>query len=205
LSAIGAPTRPMWVPLGLAYNLLLLAFGVGVWKSAGPKRTLRVVGALLVAYAVFGFGWPPMHQREVMAAGGGTLTDTLHIVWSVVTVFFMFLFISFGASAFGSGFRLYSIATILVLLAFGALTGMSGPRIAENLPTPWIGVWERISIFAEMLWIAVLAISLLQTQTAGIERRRRRAIEMRQELQGAATRETASTGNAAANPLGGKG
>lgn len=24
--------------------------------------------------------WPPMHQRAVLAAGGGTLTDTLHLV-----------------------------------------------------------------------------------------------------------------------------
>ena len=54
--------------------------------------------------------------------------------------------------------------TMVILVAFGALTGMEGPGIAQNLPTPWIGVWERISIAAFMLWVAVLAIVLLRTQ-----------------------------------------
>jgi hypothetical protein len=30
LSAIDAPTRPIWVPLGIAYTLLVAAFGFGV-------------------------------------------------------------------------------------------------------------------------------------------------------------------------------
>ena len=29
-------------------------------------------------------------------------------------------------------------------------------------PTPWVGVWERISIAAFMGWIAVLATALLR-------------------------------------------
>ena len=34
LSAIGAPSRSTWLPLGLAYAMLLVAFGIGVWQSA---------------------------------------------------------------------------------------------------------------------------------------------------------------------------
>ena len=55
---------------------------------SAPNRALRVVGALLMAYTVFGQFWPPMHQRAVLAAGGGTLTDTLHLVWAMITGFF---------------------------------------------------------------------------------------------------------------------
>jgi hypothetical protein len=47
---------------------------------------------------------------------------------------------------------------------FGVLTGLDQPRLAANLPTPWMGVWERISIFGYMLWVAVLAIALLRAQ-----------------------------------------
>src|ERR1051325_11356386 len=75
LSAIGAPTRSLWVPLGLVYTLLVTAFGWGVWESARTNRPLRIVGAVLMAHGIFGLGWPPMHQRAVLAAGGGTLTD----------------------------------------------------------------------------------------------------------------------------------
>ena len=86
LSAIDAPTRRLWVPLGIVYTLLVAAFGVGIWKSAHRSRQLRVLGGLFVANGLIGLGWLPMHQRAVLAAGGATLTDTMHIVWSVVTV-----------------------------------------------------------------------------------------------------------------------
>jgi hypothetical protein len=103
-----------------------------------------------------------MHQREVLAAGGATLSDTLHIVWSFVAVFFMMTAIGFGAAAYGMRFRLYSIATMVILVALGALTGMDKPRIEANLPTPWVGVWERISIGCFLLWVVVLAVTLLR-------------------------------------------
>jgi acetyl esterase/lipase len=161
LSAVGAPARPLWVLLGSVYALLLAAFGYGVWQSARGNRALRVVGGLLIAHGIVGFAWPPMHQRAVLATGGGTLTDTMHIVWAIVTVLLMLLAIGFGAAALGKRFRLYSIATMVILLAFGALTGLDGPNIAANLPTPLVGVWERINIGAFLLWVMVLAYTLL--------------------------------------------
>ena len=106
-----------------------------------------------------------MHQREVLAAGGGTLSDTLHVVLGGVTVFLMFLAIGFGAAAFGKRFRLYSIATIVVLLVFGGLTFLEAPRLQANLPTPWIGLWERINISVFLLWVVMLGAVLWRTGT----------------------------------------
>jgi len=160
LSAIGAPTRPLWVWLGTIYSLLVAAFGWGVWKSAGRNRPLRVVGGLMIVDGVLSLYWPPMHLRGAEF----TLTDTMHIAWAMLTVLLMMLAIGFGAAAFDKRFRAYSIATMVILVAFGALTGMDGPRIAANLPTPWVGVWERISIAAFLLWVAVLAFALLRAQ-----------------------------------------
>jgi hypothetical protein len=158
LSAIGAPTRPLWLLLGIPYTLLATAFGCGVWVSAGRNRPLRVVGGLMVAYGVIGLFWPPMHMRRA----GFTLTDTMHIVFAMVTVLLMLLAIGFGAAAFGKRFRLYSIATIALLVVFGALTGLQAPRIAADLPTPLVGVWERINIGVFLLWVMALAIVLLR-------------------------------------------
>jgi Protein of unknown function (DUF998) len=160
LSAIGAPTRPLWVPFGIFYTSLVTAFGWGVWASARRNRPLRIVGGLLVAYGIIGLAWPPMHLRGTVF----TLTDTMHIVWATVTVLLMMVTIGFGAAAFGKRFRLYSIATMVILLAFGALTGLDGPRVAANLPTPWVGVWERINIGIFLLWVVVLATFLLRVQ-----------------------------------------
>lgn len=177
LTAIGAPTRPLWTLLGPVYDVLVAAFGVGIWLSAGRKRALRVVGGLFVAFGILGgVLWPfaSMHQREVLAAGGGTLSDTLHVVLGLMTVLFTLVAIGFGATAFGKRFRLYSIVTILILFVFGALTGLESPRLQANLPTPWIGLWERINIFGFLLWVVVLAVALLRARGAKTGRERLR-------------------------------
>ena len=49
----------------------------------------------------------------------------------------------------------------VLLLVLGIWTSTDGPRIAANLPTPWIGVSERILIFSSLLWTAVFAVFLL--------------------------------------------
>lgn len=164
LSAVGAPTRPLWMVLGTIYTVLMTAFGWGVWRSARQSHPLRVVGGLIVVYGVSGLAWPfaPMHQRTVLAASGGTLTDTMHIIFGMATVLLMVTAMGFGAAAFGARFRLYSIATMAILLVFGVLTGLDAPRVGKNLPTPWVGVWERTSLGAFLLWIVVLAGALLR-------------------------------------------
>jgi len=151
LSAIDAPTRPLWLVLGPIYSMLIIAFGWGVWTSAYGQRRLRIVGALLIADGVFGSYWPPMHQRAVLAAGGATLTDTLHLVWTFATAVFMLSAIGCGAAAFGKRFRFYSIATIGALVVSGVVTGSYVARVQANLPTSWFGVWERIQIGVFML------------------------------------------------------
>jgi hypothetical protein len=161
LFAIGAPSRPLVIPLFLTYSVLMIAFGFGVWGSAGQKRALRVVGGLLIGREVLGIVgtlFAPIHLRGVE----GTLTDTMHAIITGVGVLFYLLIIGFGATAFGKRFRLFSIGTLLVLVVFGTLSGLDGPRLAANLPTPWMGVWERINIYVTMLWIMVLAIALLR-------------------------------------------
>jgi hypothetical protein len=160
LSAIDAPTRPLWRSLGLVWTLLYASFGWGVWLSAGRSRSLRVAGGVIIGAALFGLFWPPMHQRAVLAAGGGTLSDTLHIVWTMVNGVLTVLAMGVAAVAFGKGFRLYSIATVVILLACGAITGTYASAIEANLPTPWVGVWERINIGAWLLWVVVLAAAL---------------------------------------------
>ena len=170
LSAVGAPTRPLWVSLAILYSLLLAAFGGGVWKSAGRSRRLRVIGALVIAQAVIGFAWPPMQMRGEPFA----MTDALHIAFAFVTLAFMLAGMGLGAAALGARFRLYTLASIAIFLAFGVLTGLEAPGIATNSPTPWIGVWERINIAAYMSWVMVLAIALLRGRSPGRRLRQER-------------------------------
>lgn len=164
LSAIDAPTRHLWVSMAFAYSLLVIAFGYGVLQSQIKSRKVHVVGLLLIANGILGFFWPPMHQRQVIADGGGTLTDTMHIAFTFITVPLMILQMIYGAFAFGKKFQLYSFASVVILIVFGVLTGMESPHISSNLPTPYIGIWERVNIGVYMLWIAVFAIVLLRAE-----------------------------------------
>jgi hypothetical protein len=162
LSAIDAPTRTLWVLLCIFYSLLLIAFGWGIWLSVGYNKKLRFVALVIIFDAIFGFFWPPMHLREVVAAGGATLTDTLHIAWTFIHLALVLLMIGFGAATLGKRFRIYSIITVLVFFVFGILTAQESPGIEAGKPTPNIGIWERINMGASMLWVAVFAIAVLK-------------------------------------------
>ena len=164
LSAVGAPSRPLWVVLGIGYTLLVTAFGWGVRMAGADNRRLRVAGTLIVVYGALGVVWPfaPMHLREALATGGSDFRDTLHIAFGVATEIIYLLALGFAGAALGRAFRSYSIATLVVLLAFGVLTFREAPRLSSNQPTPLIGVWERINIAVFLLWVIVLALALLR-------------------------------------------
>lgn len=157
LSAVGAPTRQLWILLVIPYPLLFAFFGWGIRKTAGKKSNLRLIGGLIIAYSIFNIYWPPMHMR----GSEPTLTDTLHIVWAMVTVLLMIILMGLGAFVFGTGFRIYTFLSITLHVVFGILTSLEAPNIPTNGSTPWIGVWERINIAVFMLWIAVLSIIVL--------------------------------------------
>ena len=166
LSAIEAPSRPVVIPLLTAHSVLVTSFGLGVCECARRKRPLRVTGGLLMGLGVSDLVAPffPMHQREALARGEKSRTDAMHITVTGVNSLLILLAIGFGSAAFGERFRRYSIGTILVLVAAGGLTATQASRLEADLPTPWAGVSERVSIGGYLLWQAVLAAALLRAE-----------------------------------------
>jgi hypothetical protein len=166
LMAIGAPSEDFVDPLFLLYGGLVLAFGVGVYlEGLGRSRALRIAGVLLVMYAAFGFTGPTLF--EMPQRGTGTLTDAVpHIVVTGVLVVLSLLATGLAGFALSKRFRLYSLATISVMIGLGALGGPYGARLAAGQPTPGFGIIERVDIYASMLWVAVLGVILLRRQAA---------------------------------------
>jgi Protein of unknown function (DUF998) len=168
LTSIGAPTRAPLLAVGVIFMGLLMAFAIGVWQSRDlGKPALRITAVLLIGYAAMQPLWLPFP----MSARGqiqttSTVTDIMHISLGLATVLFQFTAIGFGAAAFGRRFRVYSIVTLATELVFGALVFVYVPRVSAGEPTPWLGVVERINIAAWMLWLAVLAVTLLRRQSA---------------------------------------
>ena len=160
LAAIGAPTRPFQVALLAMWSALVIAFGIGVWASAGGKRSLRVTGMLLVIVGALGLVELPFPQTA-MQLSGGLAAQTMHLIVTSVAVLLTLLYIGFGAAAHGKAFRLYSIATILIMLVFGALSGLQAPQ-AVQFSAPWMGVEKRVCYYSFLLWILVFAVLRLR-------------------------------------------
>ncbi len=167
LLAIDAPTRNLVVPLFTLYDILLIAFALGIWLSAGKKRVLRIMAGLMVGNAAIGLMlWNvfPMHMQGIEA----TFTDTMHILLAGVGVIFILLEVVLGTFAFGKRFRFYSIGTILMFCApsilIFLLLSLSFPQLSEKTVVipPLTGVSERFSTYVCLLWQVVLAIVLLR-------------------------------------------
>jgi hypothetical protein len=164
LYAIGAPTRPLVVTLGIIYDMLLIAFGLCIWLLAGRRRALRLIGGLLVGIGAIGFVWTqfPMHLRGAEM----TFTDMMHWTIAGVVVVLILLMIALGVIAYRKWFRLYSIGTLVTLLVVGMWSiFVGGAQIAAQQPTPFFGVMERITVYGYLAWVAVLAIVLLRGES----------------------------------------
>jgi hypothetical membrane protein len=165
LGALGAPSRPLFSALLFVVYLLFVAFGVGVWRCAAGRRALRVVGGLLIALGVLALAvgmFVPMRPRGTEQG----LMGALHLIEGVIAMLLVFTAMGFGAVSFGTRFRIYTIATMVVMLVFGAWSGTAVQQIEAGAPTPWIGVIERIWWYAYQAWFAVLALTLLRLDAA---------------------------------------
>lgn len=165
LFAIGAPTSGLVVPLFTVSSLLLLAFAFGVWKSSSPRRSraLRIMALMIIGNAVVSlilWNFFPMHMR----GGEMTFTDTMHVILAINP--FVPLTVVLGIVAFRNWFRFYSIGTILMMIVLSILGFMYVSQFAAQQATPWVGLYERISQYGTMLWVAVLAIVLLLEEIA---------------------------------------
>jgi hypothetical protein len=161
-SAIGAPTRFFVVPLLFIDTLLLLAFGWGVWRTAGRNRALRITGGLLMGIGIVGLAWTPfpMHLGETASS----FANTIHSIFAGVQVTLILLTMGFGAFAYRNWFRFYSMGTILALLTTGVVSFWLVASGNYPQTPPWFGVIERINVYGYMLWVAVLAIVLLRSE-----------------------------------------
>lgn len=163
LMAIEAPTRPFLIFFFSIYNVLIIAFGWGVCCVNQQTRNLKVTGLILILYGVigiFGLYFFPMHLPGIEQEM--TLTDTMHLVTTGVIVLLIFLSIGFASTVKVKWFRIFSFTIIPLLLLFGILAGMDGAKIAAQLPTPWLGIKERVNIYGYLIWIIVFSSVMLR-------------------------------------------
>ncbi len=165
LSGIGAPTRPLVVSVLLVYDVLLRAFGFGIWAQS-RRRALRLIAGIMVTIGVLGFvGMLFPLQLGVTEA---TFSNTLHSIIAGLVGLLFLLGMGLGAFANGKQFRLFSAGLLLALIVAGGVSAvMAGVDISQRgfeTPPQLFGLLERIDVYGSMLWVMVLSVILLRAE-----------------------------------------
>lgn len=150
LFAVGSPGRDVLVPFTWIYTVLFVAFGVGAWMSASGSRALRIGAGLLTAYGL----WNIMGALYPLTLGDDT-SIPMHILATNIQLALMVAAMCFVAAGFHGRMRWYSILSLAASAIMGMVAFMAAPG-----PNLVLGIGERISIGAFLLWVAVLAIAL---------------------------------------------
>jgi hypothetical protein len=160
MSASGAPTADLLAPFYRVWSLLFLAFTAGVWLVGRFLHPLRWSAGFMIAVAIVGSGFAlfPMNERSAEP----TFSDTMHLLIAGATIVLLSGSILAGGKAFRGWFWRYSVATVGVMLLFFIVTMRDVPNVAVDLPTPYMGINERVSMAAWLMWIAVLSVRLLR-------------------------------------------
>ncbi|MDH4119658.1 MAG: DUF998 domain-containing protein [Acidimicrobiia bacterium] len=163
----GAPNGTWIATLFAVYNLLVLAFGLGLVRLAtqagGARwRMGRAGGVALVLTAIAGFMDDVFRQDPI--GSPATTSGTLHVVFagvsSVLTILSIALIARWAlARPALRDFGRYSVATLAVI-------AVSGPVAAVATASMWstMGLLERIPIFGFVQWAAVSSIILARWQ-----------------------------------------
>ena len=159
LGATGAPPSGQFSVLLVVVYLAMVAFGVGVWKSAAGRPRLRTAGGLLVGFGILALTVGQFAAMRPRGAEQG-MSGALHLAEGAAAMLLLLSAMGFAAAGTGRRFALYTVATIAVMLAFGGWSAMEIPRVEAGLPTPWVGVKERIYWYSYQLWFLVLALKL---------------------------------------------
>jgi hypothetical protein len=136
--------------------VLFTAFGVGVWISVRGNRALRIAGGLLIGYGL----WNIMGALYPLTLGDDT-SIPMHILATNVQLVLMVAAMCFVAAGFRGRMRVYSIASLAASAVMGMVAFMAAPG-----PNLVLGISERISIGAFLLWVAVLAVALWKRPAA---------------------------------------
>lgn len=166
LNATGAPTRTLFLAMSAGYNLLLTAFGVGVWRAAGHRRAGRIASSALIVSAALGMVTPVFFPLDVRGADA-TTRAALHGPMTLVASVFILTAMGAASTIHGQRFRRYTIATMAILVVAGVSTALYIPRVDANDSTPGMGLVERANIYAYLLWVAVFAVLLTRDQESG--------------------------------------
>ncbi len=165
LTAAGAPNKGLLDIFFLVYNLLVIAFAVGLFRKAAASSRSRVGGMVAgVALMAAGAAGVLLQLFFPQDPGGAqaavTTTGTFHIVFAGVAALGSMIATLSAALWFRKqpefkGYATYSLVTFAVMFVsggFGAAAATGGFTL--------FGLVERITIGSLIQWLFVVALKL---------------------------------------------
>jgi hypothetical protein len=167
----GAPNKSLLNPLFALYNLLTIAFGIGLFTRfrAISKNKGKVSGSLgalmLVAEGIFGFltVFFPQDPQGAPVTSTGKIHIALAGLSSMTTIITIFL-MGFWFRTIHSfrGYSIYSFISGIIVFISGGLAAFTGATLS-----PILGLMELITIGGFLQWLFVIALKLFSAQAPG--------------------------------------
>jgi hypothetical protein len=164
----GAPNKSLLNPLFALYNLLTLAFGIGLFMSVRAiskykGKVSRSLGALiLIAEGICGFVtvFFPQDPRGAPITSKGIIHIVLAGLSSLTTILSMVLMgFWFRTIPRLRGYSIYSFISAIVVFISGGVAAYTGATLS-----PISGLMERITIGGFLQWLFVMALKLYTAQ-----------------------------------------
>jgi len=161
----GAPNKALLDALFIIYNLLVGLFGFRIlfWTSHESHTMNRAAAWTLIVTAFLGLLMPlsfPMDPRGTPVSFVGTM----HLVLAGLTSLGTMLAILFTGLWLRKqpelgNYAMYSFISLAVVFVSGGIAAASAAQVS-----PFMGLFERITIGAFLQWLFVLALKTLQTK-----------------------------------------
>ncbi len=158
LSAAGSPTRSFVVTLTVLASVLLISFGVGIWRVANHEILPRIVGGLLIGNATVGLLAMTFFPTRL---GERPNFLSANVIFMFLSVIFFMLAMLVGAAAFKGWFRILSIMIPVTYIILAALRFATTSTSSAGDSGSLIGAQERTMAYSFLLWVLALAIYLL--------------------------------------------
>lgn len=162
LTLASAPNLILISVLFGIYNISLFIFGLGAFLDNEIDKSKKFKAANLMIALVGLLGVLLLFFPQDPRTAAVTFTGTMHIALAGITSLFtiisvLLIGINFRKVKEWKIFSTYSILSFVVILVSG---GMAAMNVASN--SPYGGLFERITIFAFMIWVIVYAYLILK-------------------------------------------
>jgi hypothetical protein len=172
LVADGAPNRSLLSSLFLLYNLLVCAFGVGLFVNVNSQTHGRVSGMIgSIALIAVGAAGVLMELAFPQEPGGTatTFSGLMHFVMAGIASFGTMIAILMMAFWFKNdpelkGYFAYSLTSVAIVFVSG---GMTAAAMANH--SLFFGLIERITIFTFILWMFMIGRKMAQLENSSDE------------------------------------